>query len=66
MKYIFGQNVRDIRQFQKLTQGQLADITGLDPTAISHIETGRREPLLSTAIKVSKGLDCNLDDLIRR
>jgi transcriptional regulator with XRE-family HTH domain len=36
----FRHNLRRIREMSELTQEQLAEMTGLQPAAISHFETG--------------------------
>ena len=39
-----GERLRDARTRANLTQQQLADAVGIDPTLVSHFEAGRREP----------------------
>lgn len=42
--------------------GTLARMTGLHPSAISHILSARREPLISTAAKVAAAVGVTLDE----
>lgn len=52
----FGRRVRECREYLGMTADDLAKRSGLTPAAISMIENGNREPLLSTAIALSEGL----------
>lgn len=47
-----------------MSQAELARKTGLDPTAISHLESGRREPSLETFRKVVLALNVSADNLL--
>lgn len=40
----FSNRLRHLRQRYKLTQGELAEVLGLKPTAISNYESRRNEP----------------------
>lgn len=63
----FGDIVRDYREERRLNQRTLARKAGLDHSAISKIEAGKRIPSLSTVFKISRGLGLNHkqeDDLI--
>ena len=48
--------LRQIRELRKLTQAQLAARAGMQPSAINHFESGRREPSLSNFIRLYKAL----------
>ena len=48
-----------------LTQAQLADLVGCYQQAINKWETGKRKPGMQSLIKLSRALDCSVDDLIR-
>jgi len=52
----FGRAIREIREEAGLTQQQVADGGGLSFTEISHLESGRRNPSLSTVKAVARGL----------
>lgn len=58
------QNLKEVREFLGLSQVELARRTGLEPSAISHIETGNREPNLENLTKLSKALGVSTDRLI--
>ena len=60
----FGKNMKRIRETLGLTQQELADRTGLQPAAISHFESGSREPSLKNIERICKGLGCSANVLI--
>lgn len=62
----FGARVRSTREMRQLTQQQLADATGLHPTAISHMESGERGPSAQTLVRVADGLRVSTDYLLGR
>ena len=59
----FGAAVRVRRQKVSLTQERLAELTGLDPTYISGIERGRRNPSLKNIVKIAKALKTSVAKL---
>lgn len=65
----FGDMMREARQKLRWSQRQLAEAlqkAGLkiDPSAITRIENGQREPKLREAVAISDILDLTLDDLV--
>jgi len=50
----------------KLTQGQLADAAGLDPSTISLIEAGKRGGHPATLHRLAEVLECSVVDLVDR
>jgi transcriptional regulator with XRE-family HTH domain len=46
-----------------LTQERLAELTGLDPTYISGIERGRRNPSLKNIVKIARALKTSVAKL---
>lgn len=54
-----------MRKKQRLTQQELAAISGISQQAISNIENGsRKSPRVGTMLKLSRALKCTVDDLI--
>ncbi len=51
-----GQNVRQRREARELTQEMLAEKAGLDPTYISGIERGLRNPGIRNVARLAKAL----------
>jgi transcriptional regulator with XRE-family HTH domain len=52
----FGQRLRTLREERGVSQDQLADQTGIHPTAIGRLERGLREPRLKTILRLAEGL----------
>lgn len=57
-------NLREIRKEKGLTQESLARATSIKRTSIANYETGYREPNIGALRKLSKALDCTIDELI--
>ncbi len=60
----FNVRLKQLRQKHKLTQGELASILGLKPTAISNYESKRNEPSFDKLIALSKYFDVSCDYLL--
>jgi transcriptional regulator with XRE-family HTH domain len=52
-----GRNVRALREKRNLTQEALAEKAGLDPTYISGIERGLRNPGIKNVVRIAKALN---------
>lgn len=52
-----GENLRAAREKRELTQEQLSERSGVQAGEISRIETGKRDPQVSTLLKLAKGLE---------
>jgi transcriptional regulator with XRE-family HTH domain len=48
-----------------LSQAQLAEAVGVDPSQISRFETGKRRPHLDEAIKIAEKLNLPLSAIVR-
>ncbi|MHB1537131.1 MAG: helix-turn-helix domain-containing protein [Solirubrobacteraceae bacterium] len=53
----FGQNIRRERERLELSQEALGFLCDLDTSEISRLERARRDPRLSTIVKVARALD---------
>ena len=58
-----GQNVRQTREARQFTQEKLAEFAGLDPTYISGIERGVRNPGIKNVAKIAKALGLTTSEL---
>lgn len=65
-KTAFGSNLRTLRISLDMTASELSKRSGLTPACISQIETGHREPTLSTIIKILDVLPVKFEHLIRK
>ncbi len=60
-----GQNVRRRREARDLTQEKLAEKAGLDPTYISGIERGLRNPGIKNVARLAKALGLTTAELCK-
>ena len=60
-----GQNVRRRREARALTQEKLAEKAGLDPTYISGIERGLRNPGIKNVARLAKALGFTTAELCK-
>lgn len=58
-----GKNIKDHRKKRGLTQEHLAELCEFDPTYISLLERGKRNPAFLTVVKIAKQLKCEVSDL---
>jgi transcriptional regulator with XRE-family HTH domain len=61
-----GDNVRELRTLNALTQEELADRAGITATALSRIERNEAEPRPSTLRKLAAALGTEPRELIKR
>ncbi|ESY47021.1 helix-turn-helix domain-containing protein [Mesorhizobium sp. M0045] len=65
MRRLVGRNVQRIRLRKRLTQEQLAEISGFSQQYISGLEKGRRNPTIITIYELALALDVSHTDLVR-
>ena len=61
----FAENFKAARKNLKLTQQELADMLGLDRSAIAHYEIGSAFPLMKNIQKICEVLGVSIEDLLR-
>jgi transcriptional regulator with XRE-family HTH domain len=61
----FGSNLRSEREHKKLTQEKLAEKADLDPSYISGIERGIRNPSILSVVRIADALGTTVSDLSR-
>ena len=59
-----GERIRAYRNKLNITQAQLGERSGVEPSNISHIERGATKVGLPTLIKIANTLGVSLDDLV--
>lgn len=52
-----GSNLREARKKLQLTQEQVAERSGVHPTEVSRIEAGKRDPRISTFLRLASALE---------
>lgn len=61
-----GEAVRQLREERGLTQRQLADAADINPTWVSHIESGRTNPAWGTVARLAGALGVPVSELSLR
>ena len=59
-----GKRIKELRKRKGLTQAQLAEMSGVEPSNISHIERAATKLSLPTLIAIANALDATLDELV--
>lgn len=62
----FSDRLRSARELRNLSQSELADRADLQPSAVSHFETGRRAPSFDNLKRLADALDVTTDYLLGR
>jgi transcriptional regulator with XRE-family HTH domain len=62
----FPERLRKAREAKNLSQADLAARVGMEPSAISHFETGRRDPSFANLRRLADALAVTVDYLIGR
>ncbi len=62
----FGERLRKVRESKGLNQAQLAEKSGLQPSAVSHFELGRRSPSFDNLKRLADALSVTIDYLLGR
>lgn len=60
-----GVNLKAIRKRRGLTQGQLAELSGIQLTQVSRLENDDTDPKASTLFKLMDALKCSPDELMQ-
>jgi transcriptional regulator with XRE-family HTH domain len=60
----FGTNLRRERMAKKITQEKLAELVDLNIRTIQKIEAGHVNILVTTLLRLQKGLGCHWDELL--
>lgn len=60
----FGDNLKCLLREARMSQQELADLSGLSKYTISNYIRAERMPSIKAVLKIAYALDCQLDDLI--
>jgi transcriptional regulator with XRE-family HTH domain len=60
----FAANLRRLRLAAGLTQERLSAVTQMEPSEISRLERGGRDPQLVTMVRLARGLDVTVAELV--
>lgn len=61
---VIGKRIREIRLSKKLTQAALAEMSGVEPSNISHIERAATKLSLPTLVSIANALEVSPDELV--
>ena len=61
---VIGKRIRELRKKKGLTQVVLAELSGVEPSNISHIERAATKLSLPTLIHIANALEVTLDELV--
>ena len=61
---IIGQRIREERKKKGWTQAHLAELSGVEPSNISHIERAATKLSLPTLVAIANALESSLDALV--
>lgn len=62
----FALRLRTARELRKLSQDEVARKSGLQPSAVSHFETGTRKPSFDNLRRLADALEVTTDYLVGR
>ncbi len=62
----FAERLKAVREEKGLSQTELAAKTGLQPSAVSHFESGRRSPSFDNLRRLADALNVTIDYLLGR
>jgi transcriptional regulator with XRE-family HTH domain len=57
--------IREIRKERGMTQKELAQMVGVDQSAVAQWETGTSGPHRNKLSKLAQALECTVDDLLK-
>ena len=63
---LFQSRLSSTRRKRRLSQSELATISGLQPSAVSHFETGNRSPSFDNLRRLADALEVTTDYLLGR
>lgn len=64
-KKLLGRRIKELIKQKDISQEKLAELVGIEPTALSNIVTGRNYPLMSTLEKILQVLEVDFSDVFQ-
>jgi len=62
----FKKRLQELREEAGFTQAKLAELAKMDPSAIAHLEAGRRKPSFKNIRGLAKALNITTDQLLNQ
>ncbi len=60
-----GNNIKRVRLEKGMSQGDICRKLGVDRSYISNVESGKKNPTLSTITKLAKALGVSISELLK-
>jgi transcriptional regulator with XRE-family HTH domain len=60
-----GRRIAHERARRRISQSELAELTGTTQSAIARLESGGRPPRIDTLLRITNALDCELEVQLR-
>ena len=64
-KQLLGKRIKELIKKKGISQEKLAEMIGIEPTALSNIVTGRNYPLFTTLEKIINILGISFEDVFK-
>lgn len=64
-KKLLGHRIKELIKQKDISQEKLAELVGIEPTALSNIVTGRNYPLMSTLERILQVLEVDFSDVFQ-
>lgn len=61
---VIGKRIREMRKNRGMTQSTLAELSGVEPSNISHIERAATKLSLPTLVSIANILGASLDEIV--
>ena len=62
---VIGQRIKEVRSERNLTQEYIANMTGVNVSHISNVETNKVKVSLTLLVGICNALDCTLDYILQ-
>lgn len=62
---LLGNHIRKLRQQKQMTMVELAFAADIEYKQVCRIEKGETNPTISTILALSKGLEINIDEIVK-
>lgn len=63
---VLGNAIREARLYNNLSQENLAELVGITPTHLKHLESEHRKPSIEVLFKLAKILHMSIDNIVFR
>lgn len=62
---MLAENIKEIREEKRMTQGEVAKKMGTSQASISAYENGKKDPTYRTICRLAEVLGCSVVDLVK-